>query len=221
LKAVSDFKNRFPKIPMIAGTIATYQGAYDLFAAGADTVRVGVGAGTICTTRIVAGSGVPQITAIIEANRARKRFRNRFVLGDGGASKSGDIIKGLAAGADAYMCGSLFAGTDEAPGAVITKGGAFYKEYDASTSSTAKKVQIKKDGNGRKPHFNLHVEGVESLVRYKGPVTGVVEQLCAGIRSGLSYSGAFNIKEFHKKAQFVRISPAGLRESYPHDVEVI
>ena len=102
-------------------------------------------------------------------------------------------------------------GQTRRPGAVITKGGAFYKEYDASTSSTAKKVQIKKDGNGRKPHFNLHVEGVESLVRYKGPVYRIVEQLCAGIRSGLSYSGAFNIKEFHKKARFIRITPAGLK----------
>ena len=221
LEAVSKFKNKFPKIPMIAGTIATYEGAVDLFKAGADTVRVGVGAGTICTTRIVAGSGVPQITAILEANRARKRFKNKYVLGDGGAAKSGDIIKGLACGADAYMCGSLFAGTDESPGAIITRNGAFYKEYDASTSSSAKKVQLKKDNNGRKLHFNLHVEGVESLVKYKGPVEGVLDQLCAGIRSGLSYSGAHNIKEFQRKAKFIRITPAGLRESYPHDVEVV
>ncbi len=221
LEAVSKFKNKFPKIPMIAGTIATYEGAVDLFKAGADTVRVGVGAGTICTTRIVAGSGVPQITAILEANRARKQFKNKYVLGDGGAAKSGDIIKGLACGADAYMCGSLFAGTDEAPGKIITKNGVFYKKYDASTSSAAKNVQIKKDNNGRKPHFNLHVEGVESLVKYKGPVKDVLEQLCAGIRSGLSYSGAHDIKEFQKKAKFIRITAAGLRESYPHDVEVI
>ena len=221
LEAVSKFKNKFPKIPMIAGTIATYEGAVDLFKAGADTVRVGVGAGTICTTRIVAGSGVPQITAILEANRARKRFKNKYVLGDGGAAKSGDIIKGLACGADAYMCGSLFAGTDEAPGKIITKNGVFYKKYDASTSSAAKNVQLKKDNNGRKPHFNLHVEGVESLVKYKGPVRDVLEQLCAGIRSGFSYSGAHNIKEFHKKAQFMRITAAGLKESYPHDVEVV
>lgn len=221
LEAISKFKNKFPNVPMIAGTIATYEGASDLFKAGADTVRVGVGAGTICTTRIVAGSGIPQVTAILEANRARKNFKNKFVLGDGGASKSGDIVKGLACGADAYMCGSLFAGTDEAPGAIITRKGIFYKQYDASTSSAAKKVQVKKDGNGRKPHFNLHIEGVESLVKYKGPVADVILQLCAGIRSGLSYSGAHSIKEFQEKAQFVRITPAGLRESYPHDVEVI
>lgn len=220
LEAVSKFKNKFPKIPMIAGTIATYEGTVDLYKAGADAVRVGVGAGTICTTRIVAGSGVPQITAIMEAARAKKRFKNRFVLGDGGAGKSGDIVKGLAAGADAYMCGSLFAGTDEAPGEIITRNGVFYKEYDASTSSTAKKVQVKKDDNGRKPHFNLHVEGVESLVKYKGPVSEVIEQLCAGIRSGLSYSGAHSIEELHRKAKFIRITTAGLKESHPHDVEL-
>ena len=220
LTAISNFKNKFKTIPMIAGTVATYEGAFDVFKAGADSVRVGIGAGTICTTRIVAASGVPQITAIMEADRARKKFKNKYVLADGGMTKSGDLIKALASGADACMCGSLFAGTDEAPGAIITKNGVFYKEYDASTSSTAKKVQIKKDNNGRKPHFNLHVEGVESLVKYKGPVSGVVEQLCAGIRSGLSYSGAHDIKELHKKAKFIRITPAGLRESYPHDVEI-
>ena len=221
LEAVSKFKNKFPTIPMIAGTIATYEGAYDLFKAGADTVRVGIGAGTICTTRIIAGSGVPQITAILEANRARKQFKNKFVLGDGGAAKSGDIVKGLACGADAYMCGSLFAGTDEAPGKIITRNGVFYKRYDASTSSAAKKLQLEKDNNGRKPQFNLQVEGVESYVKYKGSVIAILEQLCAGIRSGISYSGAFNVKELQERAQFVRITGAGLRESYPHDVEVI
>lgn len=220
LDAVSKFKNKFPKMPMIAGTIATYEGAFDLFKAGADTVRVGVGAGTICTTRVVAGSGVPQITALFDASRAKKKFKNKFVLADGGATKSGDLVKALACGADACMCGSLFAGTDEAPGEIISKNGVFYKKYNASTSNSEKIRQLKKDNNGRKPHFNLHVEGIESLVKYKGPVKDVVEQLCAGIRSGLSYSGARNIKELQRKAQFIRITPAGLRESYPHDVEV-
>lgn len=221
LEAVSKFKNKFPKVPMIAGTIATYEGALDLFKAGADAVRVGVGAGTICTTRIVAGSGVPQITALIEATKAKKRFKNKFVLADGGATKSGDLVKALAAGADACMCGSLFAGTDEAPGEIISKNGVFYKRYNASTSKKEKSSQLKKDRNDLKPHFNLHIEGVESLVKYKGPVSDIFEQLCAGIRSGFSYSGARNIKELHKKAEFIRITPAGLQESYPHDVEVI
>nr|MBI5455617.1 IMP dehydrogenase [Candidatus Levybacteria bacterium] len=219
LRAVSEFKNKFKSVPMIAGTIATYEGAYDLFKAGADTVRVGIGAGTICTTRIVAGSGVPQITAIIEANRARNKFKNKFVLGDGGASKSGDIVKGLAAGADAYMCGSLFAGTDEAPGEIIEKNGQRYKFYDGSTSNFQKHKQVKKDRNGIKPTFEFHVEGVEAMVKYKGPVKGVVESLSAGIRSGLSYSGALNIPELHKRAKFVQITSAGLKESHAHDVE--
>lgn len=221
LEAVSKFKNKFPKIPMIAGTIATYEGAFDLFKAGADAVRVGVGAGTICTTRIVAGSGVPQVTAIMETDKARKRFKNKFVLADGGATKSGDLVKALASGADACINGSLFAGTDEAPGEVISKNGIFYKHYNASTSKSEKISQIKKDRNGKKPHFEIHVEGVESLVKYKGPVKDVFEQLCAGLRSGFSYSGARNIKEFHQKARFIRITPAGLRESHPHGVEVV
>lgn len=221
LEAVSKFKNKFPRIPMIAGTIATYSGAYDLFKAGADSVRVGVGAGTICTTRIVAGSGVPQVTAIFDANKAAKKFKNKFVLADGGAVKSGDLIKALACGADACMCGSLFAGTDEAPGEIISKNGIFYKKYNASTSRTEKKRQIEKSGNGKKPHFELHVEGVESLVKYKGPVKDVVEQLCAGMRSGFSYSGARNISELQKRARFIKITQAGLRESFPHDVELV
>ena len=220
LNAISKFKNKFPKIPMLAGTIATYEGSYDLFEAGADAVRVGVGAGTICTTRIVAGSGVPQVTAIFEAVRARNKFKNKYVLADGGMAKSGDLVKSLACGADACMMGSLFAGTDEAPGEIINKNGNFYKLYDASTSSVQKEEQLKKSKNGQKPHFKLHVEGVEAMVKYKGPVVNVIDQLCAGIRSGLSYSGARNLKEFPQKARFVQITSAGLRESYPHDVEL-
>jgi len=221
LKAISDFKNKFPKVPLIAGTVATYEGAYDVFKAGADSVRVGIGAGTICTTRIVAGSGVPQITAIMEANRARNKFKNKFVLADGGMIKAGDLVKALASGADACMCGSLFAGTDEAPGEITEKNGEKYKFYDGSTSPFQKHKQIKKDSEGRKVTFSLHVEGVEAMVRYKGPVRDIVESLCAGLRSGFSYSGAFNIRQLHKKARFIQITYAGLKESYPHDVELI
>lgn len=221
LEAIVKLKNRFPKISMIVGTIATFEGALDLFRAGADCVRVGVGAGTICTTRIVAGSGVPQITAIQDAVRAKGRFKNKYVIADGGATKSGDIVKALAVGADAVACGSLFAGTDEAPGKIIEKNGVFYKEYNASTSKTEKTSQLKKNNNGKTPHFTLHVEGVESLVKYKGPVKVVIGELLAGIKSGLSYSGAKNIKELHQKAKFIQITAAALRESFPHDVEVI
>ncbi len=221
LEAVAKFKNKFPKISMIAGTVATYEGALDLYKAGADTVRVGVGAGTICTTRIVAGSGVPQITAILEAVRAKKRFKNKFIIADGGATKPGDIVKGLAAGADAVACGSIFAGTDEAPGKLVKRNGCCYKQYNASTSDAEKVRQIKKNNGDHKPHFTLHVEGVESLVEYKGPLKKFINELLAGIRSGFSYSGAKNIKELHKKARFIQITNAGYRESLPHDVILI
>src|SRR3989344_1810052 len=217
LETIKKLKNKFPKVSLIVGTIATYEGAYDLFQAGADTVRVGVGAGTICTTRIVAGSGVPQITAIMDATRAREKIKNRFVLADGGAANSGDVVKGLASGASAVIAGSLFAGTEEAPGKIIKKGGALYKEYNGSTSKTEKMKQVAKDGNGKGENYIVHVEGIEAMVAYKGPVRNIVEDLCAGIRSGLTYSGAKNIEELWKNAQFVQITNAGYRESQPHD----
>ncbi len=218
LEIVSKMKNKYPKISLIAGTIATYEGAFDLFTAGADTVRIGVGAGTICTTRLVAGSGVPQITAIMEASRAKKKFKNKHVIADGGATKAGDIVKGLACGASASSCGSLFAGTDEAPGNIITINGVFYKEYNGSTSKQEKVRQVEKNNKDKKPHYTIHVEGVEAMVKYKGPVKDVVYGLVAGIRSGLSYSGARNIAELWKKAQFVQITSAGFAESGVHDV---
>ncbi len=218
LEAIKNCKNRFPNISMIAGTIATYEGAYDLFTAGADTVKVGIGGGSICVTRIMAGSGVPQITAILEANRARKKFQNKFILADGGAANSGDIVKALAAGADAYQGGSIFAGTDEAPGELITINDKLYKEYNGSTSPIEKQRQLQKDNSNKSETYILHVEGVNAMVEYKGSVKKVVDGLCAGIRSGLTYSGARNIKELHEKAKFVRITSAGLMESNPHDV---
>lgn len=218
LDTIKSLKNRFPKISLIVGTIATYEGAYDLFKAGADSVRVGVGAGTICTTRIVAGSGVPQVTAISEAVRAKDKFKNKFVLADGGAANSGDIVKGLACGASAVIAGSLFAGTKEAPGKIIKKGGALFKEYNGSTSKTEKIKQVSKDKKGKADHYILHVEGVEAMVPYKGPVRYIVEDLCAGVKSGFTYSGAKDIKELWKNAQFVQITTAGYRESTAHDV---
>lgn len=219
LEITSELKRKF-KLPVISGVIATYEGAYDLFNAGADAVRVGVGSGTICVTRIVTGCGVPQITAISEAVRAMKKFKNKYVIADGGTKSSGDFVKSLALGASAVITGSLLAGTDEAPGEIVEKGGIFYKEYNGSTSIKEKDRQIEKH-NGHKPHFKLHIEGVEAMVKYKGPVSEILDQLCAGIKSGLSYSGAKNIKELWEKAQFIQITGAGLRESGAHDVEVI
>lgn len=221
IEVIRECKERFPKVSMIAGTIATYEGAYDLFKAGADSVKVGIGGGSICITRIMVGSGVPQITAIMEADRARKKFKNRFVLADSGAANSGDIVKAIAAGADAYQGGSYVAGTDEAPGKIINKNGILYKEYNGSTSSSEKKRQLEKDKSFKENTYSLHIEGVNALVKYKGPVKDVIEGLCAGIRSGFSYSGARNINEFHNKAKFIRITPAGLKESHPHGVEVV
>lgn len=220
LKITSQLKNRYPQLPLISGVIATAGGAGDLFAAGADAVRVGVGAGTICLTRIVTGVGVPQITAIEAAVAASKKFKNKFVWADGGTKNSGDIVKSLALGASAVIVGSQLAGTDEAPGKIIRKNGMIYKEYNASTSIKEKNRQMRKD-NGYKPHFKLHIEGVEAMVKYKGPVAEVLDGICAGIRSGLSYCGAKDIPELWKKAKFVQITRAGYRESDAHDVEVV
>jgi len=218
LEMVSNLKNKFPKTSLIVGTIASHKGAYDLFKAGADTVRVGVGAGTICTTRIVAGSGVPQVTAIMEAARAKDKFKNKFVLADGGAANSGDIVKGLACGASAVIAGSLFAGTDEAPGKIINKNGIMYKEYNGSTSKTEKMKQVVKDKCGKSDKYIVHVEGVEAMVHYKGPVRNIIEGLGAGIRSGFTYSGARNVKELWENAELIQITTAGYRESTAHDV---
>lgn len=211
LEGIKILKNKF-NLPLVAGTVATEGGATDIFSAGADCVKVGVGAGSICITRIMAGAGVPQITALQWASQAAKKFKNKFVLADGGIKNSGDIVKALAAGANAVTLGSLLAGTDEAPGEIIEKNSVIYKEYNGSTSKTEKERQRRND---------LHIEGVEALVKYKGPVGEVLDQLCAGIQSGLSYCGARNIAELWKKAQFIQVTNAGYRESGAHDMEVV
>lgn len=204
------------QVDIISGVIATYEGAYALFKAGADSVRVGVGPGTICTTRIVTGVGVPQITALMEANLAAKKFK-RTILCDGGTKNSGDIMKGLATGSSAVIIGSQFAGCDEAPGEIIIKNGVKYKQYNASTSYYEKNSHIK---NGVSNHKNYidHIEGVESLVPYKGPLENIIKKITPGIRSGFSYCGAKNLKELWKKAKFIRITSAGFKESEVHDV---
>ena len=214
-------KRRWPRVPLIVGTIATFEAAIDLYEAGADTVKVGIGAGSICITRINAGAGVPQITAIMDVARARgERFPDRDVIADGGAASSGDIVKALAAGADAYMGGSLFAGCDEAPGEIVEVDGALFKHYNGSTSRAEKLRQLAKYEAHKHEQFHLHVEGVEAMVPAKGPVADVVQALCAGLRSGLSYAGAFTIRELHEQAEFVQITSAGYQESQAHDVLV-
>lgn len=211
----SRFKN---KVDIVSGVIATYEGAHDLFKAGADAVRVGVGPGTICTTRITTGVGVPQITAVMQASRAARKFK-RTVFCDGGTKNSGDIVKGLAAGASAVVISSQFAGTDEAPGEIIVKDGKEYKSYNASNSLAEKKNHVKTLKNTSKNYLK-HIEGVEAIVPCKGPVAKVVSRIKANIKSGFSYCGARNINELWKKAKFMRVTQLGVKESGAHDVFV-
>ena len=204
-------------VTIIAGVIATYDGACALFESGADAVRVGVGPGSICTTRIVTGHGVPQMTAIWDAKKAAEKY-GKAIIADGGAKNSGDIVKALAAGVAAVTLGNLFAGTDEAPGEIIELNGKKYKEYNGSTSKKEKIRQIGKYSQDKNEEYVGHTEGVEALVQYKGSLLGVVEDLLAGVRSGFSYSGAKDLQELWKNAEFIQITPAGMRESNAHDV---
>jgi len=217
LDFVHNIHKLYPEIEIIAGNIATYEGAKALFMAGATTVKVGVGPGSICTTRKVTGSGVPQITAISEAYKAAQEA-NGYVLADGGMTSSGDIVKALAAGASTVMVGNILSGTDEAPGEIIEKDGKKYKKYNGSTSLEEKKKQVKKFAKGKDKFYTLHVEGVEAYIPYKGPVLAILQQIEMGIRSGFSYSGAFNIREFHKKARFVQIISSTQSRNGAHSV---
>ena len=216
LKVTKHLKSVFKdRIDIIPGVIGTYEAAHDLFRSGADSVRVGVGPGTICITRIVTGVGVPQITAVLESARAARKF-GKTVICDGGTKNSGDIVKGLAAGASAVIAGSQFAGCKEAPGKLVTINGKKYKTYNASTSLPEKLKQLKnKNISGQSIK---HIEGVQSYVLYKGTVAAIVDDLLAGVRSGFSYCGARNIQELWKNAKFIRVTEAGRRENGSHDV---
>jgi len=217
IDATSNLKERFGnKVDIISGVIATYEGARDLFRAGADSVRVGVGPGTICVTRIVTGVGVPQITAVLDASRAAREL-GKTILCDGGTKNSGDIAKGLAAGASAVVMGSQLAGTDEAPGEIVIKDGIKFKRYNASTSLSEKKKHIEKNihSNG---NYIKHIEGVESLVPYKGPVTNIIEKFEANLRASFSYCGSSDIEEFWNNSKFVQVTSMGRSESDAHDV---
>lgn len=217
LDAVSNFKNKFKNFDLIAGNSATYDAAHALFKAGADCVKVGIGPGSICTTRIETGSGVPQMTAILESARAARKF-GKFIIADGGVKNSGDIVKGLAGGASAIMAGSVFAGTDEAPGKITKIDGKTYKTYNASTSLAEKTKHVENGADNFNKNYKLQIEGVESFVPYKGSVTVILEKYAHNIRSGLSYSGAKNIPELWKKAKFTQITTFGRIESGAHDV---
>lgn len=220
LAALRMLRQALPDTPVIAGNVATYQGARDLCEAGASAVKVGIGPGSICTTRIVTGAGMPQITAILEASRACREFGVPCIA-DGGIKFSGDVAKALAAGADSVMIGSLFAGTDEAPGETIFYSGRTYKSYRGMGSMGAMKAGSKdryfQDG---KDDAKLVPEGIEGQVPYKGRMNDLVGQLIGGLRAGMGLVGAGTIPEFHDKATFVQISSAGLRESHAHDVMI-
>ena len=215
---VETVKCAFPDKLIIAGNIATSQAAKDLIARGADCLKVGVGPGSICTTRVVTGAGVPQITAIFNVATVAKEH-DIPVIADGGIKYSGDIVKAVAAGADAVMLGSLFAGTDESPGDMEIWQGRSFKVYRGMGSVGAMKEGAA-DRYFQEPSSKLVPEGIEGRVPYKGPVSETIYQLIGGLRAGMGYGGAPNIGEFHKKARLIKISGAGIRESHPHDVYI-
>ncbi len=218
MDAIRAVKQKLPDVQLVAGNVATAEGTRDLIALGVDGLKIGVGPGSICTTRIVTGAGVPQITAIAEASRAAK-VSGVPLIADGGIKFSGDITKAIAAGASAVMIGSLFAGTEESPGETILYQGRTFKAYRGMGSIGAMEAgsadRYAQEGAER---GKTVPEGIEGQVPYKGPLSALVEQLVGGLRSGMGYCGVQNLKELHERSKFVRISQAGLRESHVHDV---
>jgi IMP dehydrogenase len=221
LAAVERIKRQSNAVQVVAGNIATSEGAKALIDSGADAIKVGIGPGSICTTRIVAGVGVPQLTAVMDAVEAA-RASNTPVIADGGIKYSGDLAKALAAGADCVMIGSLLAGTDETPGEVFLYQGRSYKTYRGmgSVSAMARGSADRYFQQDIKDSLKLVPEGVEGQVPYKGAASTVLHQLAGGLRAAMGYVGAKNLEELHQKAEFVRISSAGLRESHVHDVTI-
>lgn len=219
LETTAAISSRHPGVLLISGNVATAEGAGDLIAAGADVVKVGVGPGSVCITRDVAGVGMPQVTAIGEAHSVAGP-KGVPVIADGGMKSSGDMVKALAAGATALMMGSLLAGTDEAPGEVVRRDGRRYKAYRGMGSSEAETARVRdryaQDTESLGEKFVA--EGWSGWAPLRGPLRGVVEPLLAGIRSGMGYVGASSIAELHGRARFVRITPAGRRESHPGDI---
>jgi IMP dehydrogenase len=240
LEAVREVKRRFPETDLLAGNVATYEGAIALMDAGADAVKVGIGPGSICTTRMVTGAGMPQITAISECYRAAQE-RKIPVIADGGIKYSGDVTKAIAAGASSVMIGSLFAGVDESPGETILYQGRSFKTYRGMGSLSAmaqgsgeRYFQSSRDLDAPEARLQGDVvqreratqnrlakfvpEGIEGRVPHRGPLESMVYQLVGGLRSGMGYLGCGSIEELQKNARFIRISNAGLRESHVHDV---
>jgi IMP dehydrogenase len=224
LNAVKMIKKAFPNCELIAGNVATGNGSKDLIRAGVDAVKVGVGSGSICITRVITGSGVPQVTAVIDSAEVTKDY-DIPIISDGGIRTSGDATKALAAGASSVMVGSLFGGTDESPGKTLVKNGKKFKMYRGMASfyaSLGRKYREEGSQVIESDDLNDYVpEGVEAMVSYKGSVVDIIRQLVGGLRSGLSYCGAKTIVEMQKNAKFIKITSAGYVESLPHDVEVV
>ncbi|HHV75810.1 MAG TPA: IMP dehydrogenase [Syntrophothermus lipocalidus] len=216
IETVKAIKRDWPELQVMAGNVATAEGTEDLIKAGADAVKVGIGPGSICTTRIVAGIGVPQITAVYDCSQVARRY-DIPIVADGGIKYSGDITKALAAGADVVMLGNLLAGTEESPGEVIILQGRSYKVYRGMGSLGAM-VQGSSDRYFQENEPKLVPEGIEGRVPYKGPVSETIFQLVGGLKAGMGYCGVRNIEELKTKARFIRITNAGLVESHPHDV---
>ena len=219
IEAAKKIKSKHPEVQVIAGNVATYEGTRALIDAGVDAVKTGVGPGSICTTRVVTGAGVPQISAITECARAAKES-GVPIISDGGIKYSGDVVKAIATGANTVMIGSLFAGTEEAPGEVILYQGRYFKSYRGMGSIGAMKEGSKDRYAQETTHLEskLVPEGIEGRVPYKGTLAEMVTQLVGGLRSGMGYTGCHTIKELQERARFVRITSAGLRESHVHDV---
>lgn len=221
LRAIEFLKKKFPDKPVMAGNVATREGTQALMDAGADAVKVGIGPGSICTTRVVTGAGMPQVTAVMESVEAARK-KDIPVVADGGIRYSGDITKALAAGADAVMIGSLFAGTEESPGETVLFEGRSFKVYRGMGSIEAMKA------GSRDRYFQEHQEevskfvpeGIEGKVPYKGDLADSVYQLVGGLRSGMGICGAASVSDLHRKAKFVRVTQAGILESHPHSVSI-
>ena len=219
---IKNIRKHFPKAQIIGGNVATTDGTKRLIDAGVDAVKVGVGPGSICITRMVAGSGVPQVTAIIDCAKAAESA-GIPIIADGGIRQPGDVAKAIAAGAQTVMIGSMLAGTDESPGMIMTRRGHRYKASRGMASREANIDRNRKEGNDL-THEEIEdyvAEGVEAAVPYRGKAREVLTQLVGGLQSGMSYSGATSLEDFQKKAVFVRMTGAGLKESGPHDVEVL
>ena len=221
ISAVKKVKAKFPKVDLVAGNVATAEATRDLIRAGVDAVKIGIGPGSICTTRVIAGVGVPQLTAVMEAKSVALKYKIP-IIADGGIKYSGDIVKALAAGADCIMIGNIFAGTEESPGETILLQGRSYKVYrgmgslGAMRKGSADRYFQEKNTEEKK----FVPEGIEGRIPYKGPLADTVYQLIGGLKSGMGYCGAANLKALQQKATFVRITNAGLKESHVHDVVI-